>query len=353
MKIKYNIGIWGQFGGEGHVLADGQAVRTTIIYEELRKHYGEDTIAIVNTHNWKQNPITFLFKSIKLIMLSRNFLFLPADNGFKVFAPILVLLNMFLHRNLIYIVIGGFLPDLLKKNKWYISVVKRMSHLFVQTLSLKQELNELGITHVKILSNLKRLNTIRQDEISVNENKYIELCVFSRLIKEKGIEDAIEAVKLANNALGGLYITLDMYGVVPEYYKRDFDKLLHENERFVKYRGILRYDKTVETLHNYFALLFPTYYYGEGLPGNIVDAYNSALPIIATDWKYNSDVIINNHNGLLVPPQNPYKLSKSILYLYNHRNIAYDMRLNNLKAAEIYNPDVVLSDLYDNLIIKN
>lgn len=353
MSCKFSIGIWGQFGGDGHVLADGQAVRTTIIYQELQARYGTENILMVNTHNWKKKPFSFLASSIKLIAQSRNILFLPADNGFKVFAPILVLCNLLFRRNLIYIVIGGFLPDLLKKHRSYLWIVKRMKRLYVQTESLKKDLKELGITEVKILSNLKRLNTVLPTEININNDDHISLCVFSRLIKEKGVEDAIAAVKLVNSKLGGTYISLDMFGVIPDSYKDRFYSLVADNKDFVTYKGILKYDQTVETLRYYFALLFPTYYYGEGFPGNVIDAYNSALPIIATNWKYNADVIENNKNGILVPHQNPQALANAIQYLYNNREIAYRIQLNNLQTAKQYHPDIVLSDLYNDLTITN
>ena len=351
MEFTYQIGIWGQFGGDGHVLADGQAVRTNIIYHELIARYGAENINIVNTHNWKRSPLSFLFKSIKLIAQSRNILFLPADNGFKVFAPILVLCNFIFRRNLIYIVIGGFLPDLLQKHKSYIWIVKKMNRLYVQTNSLMTDLNHLGITRIKILSNLKRLNTVGRDEVSISNDECISVCVFSRLIKEKGVEEAIEAVKLANIKLGGQYIKLDMFGVVPDSYKERFNLLVADNDDFVSYKGILRYDKTVETLRHYFALLFPTYYYGEGFPGNVIDAYNSALPIIATDWKYNADVIADGYNGILVPTHNPHALAEAILYLYNNRDVLLKIQLNNLETAKQYHPDIVLADLYNDLII--
>ena len=38
---KYQIGIWGQYGDPGTRIADGQAVRTTIITRELEKRYGK------------------------------------------------------------------------------------------------------------------------------------------------------------------------------------------------------------------------------------------------------------------------------------------------------------------------
>ena len=67
MRPKYKIGIWGQFGDGINKIADGQAVRTTIITEELKKRYGEENIYIVNTNNWRKNPIKFFFRNYYLV----------------------------------------------------------------------------------------------------------------------------------------------------------------------------------------------------------------------------------------------------------------------------------------------
>ncbi|MGI6492835.1 MAG: hypothetical protein ACOX0T_10640 [Pelotomaculum sp.] len=108
--MHYLVGIWGQFG-DGGIIADGQAVRTTVITNELKHRYGEEKIRIVNTFYWKKNPVKFLFQSISLVANSKKIVILPADNGFKVFVPLLMFINAFFHRSLIYIVIGGFLPS--------------------------------------------------------------------------------------------------------------------------------------------------------------------------------------------------------------------------------------------------
>lgn len=343
---KYKIGIWGQSGGGGKI-ADGQAVRTAVITQELKDRYGEDQILFADTYNWRKRPFGFLKDCIGLMRKSENVMILPADNGFKVFVPIMMALNTVFRKRLVHIVIGGFLPELLKKKPFYIKLVNKFNIIFVQTDNLKKDLEEIGIKNIHILSNLKRLNTRKPEDLIVNHNKDIKLCVFSRINKEKGIEDAIEAVKLANQKLGGKYITLDIYGLLPDAYKERFQELLDTNKGLVEYKGIVYFNKTVETLQEYFALLFPTYYYGEGFPGNVVDAYNTGLPIIATDWLYNSDIIKDGVNGILVPIKNPGAISNAILKLYNDRELALKIGLNNLESAKEYQPDKVLSELYD------
>lgn len=349
---KWKIGIWGQYGGGGKI-ADGQAVRTTVITQELFARYGKENIGIVDTHNWKKNPFAFLWKCLRLVACSEQVMILPADNGFKVFVPLLMLLNLIFRRKLIYVVIGGFLPELLKKKPFYIKLVKRFDILFVQTENIKKDLEAFGIDRILILSNLKRLNARKADDIQVSHEKKIKVCVFSRINKEKGVEDAVEAVKLANEALGGQYIQLDFYGLLPDSYKERFEQLLKENTGLIEYRGIVLFSKTVETLQEYFSLIFPTYYHGEGFPGNVVDAYNTGLPIIATDWLYNADVIKDGRNGILVPIKNPQAICEAILRLYNDRELTHQIALNNLEDARQYHPDQVLREFYgfiDNVV---
>ena len=78
---------------------------------------------------------------------------------------------------------------------------------------------------------------------------------------------------------------------MPEYYKERFAHLINQNKDFVEYKGVANYNQTVDVLKNYFALLFPTYFHGEGFAGCIIDAFFAGIPIIATDWLYNKDIV--------------------------------------------------------------
>lgn len=342
---KYKIGIWGQFGDGGQI-ADGQAVRTTIITEELKNRYGTNNIYVLNTNNWKKHPISFLLGTIKLNATSEKVVILPADNGFKVGVPIFNFTNKLFKSKLFDVVIGGYLPSLLRNKPSYIGKLKKYEALFVQTINLKRDLEEFGFDNVRILSNLKRLNTVKSEEVSFEDNPYIKVCTLSRINEVKGINYAVAAVKNANEILGGEYIHLDVFGIISSDYQEHFDNILKENPTVVSYGGVLDYDKTVETLKDYFVMLFPTYYYGEGFPGNVVDAYNSGLPIIATDWLYNKDVIRNGYNGTLVPIKDTDSLCSAILDIYRNRIKHYEISMNNIKEAEKYKPDEVLKEFY-------
>ena len=153
-------------------------------------------------------------------------------------------------------------------------------------------------------------------------------------------------MKIANDKIGRIAIKLDMFGLIQPGYEETLQEIIKSNQGIVDYKGIVDYDKTVEKLSSYFAMMFPTYYYGEGFPGNVVDAYNSGLPIIATDWLYNKDVIVDGRNGILVPIKSPTKLADSLLMLYYDRDKHFSMIKNNLEDSRQYHPDIVLREFY-------
>lgn len=94
-------------------------------------------------------------------------------------------------------------------------------------------------------------------------------------------------------------------------------------------------------------MLFPTYYHGEGFPGNVIDAYNSGLPVIATDWLYNKEVVLDGKTGLLVPVKDPSALSDAIMKLYFNRKLHYEFSKRSLLEARKYSPDIVIAKLYE------
>ena len=51
----------------------------------------------------------------------------------------------------------------------------------------------------------------------------------------------------------------------------------------------------------YFALLFPTRFYTEGIPGTILDAYAAGIPVICSRWESCADVVDDGVTGITYP----------------------------------------------------
>ncbi len=49
-------------------------------------------------------------------------------------------------------------------------------------------------------------------------------------------------------------------------------------------------------MKKYDLLLFPTKYYTEGIPGTIIDAYFSGLPVLVSRWENHNDILYEKRN---------------------------------------------------------
>ena len=58
-----------------------------------------------------------------------------------------------------------------------------------------------GLTNVKVMPNFKSITIISKEDIEFEEEPF-KVCTFSRVMKEKGIEYAVNAVKDINNQYG-------------------------------------------------------------------------------------------------------------------------------------------------------
>jgi glycosyltransferase involved in cell wall biosynthesis len=114
----------------------------------------------------------------------------------------------------------------------------------------------------------------------------------------KGIEDAVAAVMAANAQLGKTVFSLDIFGPIDGDFRDTFSALQKSFPAYIVYRGEVPYDKSVETLRSFFALLFPTRFYTEGIPGTVIDAYAAGVPVIASRWESFSDVVEDGQTGI-------------------------------------------------------
>lgn len=126
----------------------------------------------------------------------------------------------------------------------------------------------------------------------------LKVCIFSRIQEEKGVEDAVKAVKRINERRGEAVYSLDVYGPIDPAYEPRFNVISTSFPDYISYKGVVDPSQSVEVLQLYFALLFPTHYLTEGIPGTIIDAYASAVPVIAARWKNAGDVIDEGRTGL-------------------------------------------------------
>lgn len=329
---------------------DGQTIKTKTIYSTLQDCIGNDSIRAIDTHGTIKFLLKLPFILFSVLRSTKNVIILPAQRGIKIISPLLLLLNIFFQRNIHYIVIGGWLPQMVKDCKLVKFSVLHFHHIYVETKKMQQELQSIGVENVIVMPNFKNIPLI--DVQDIQKQQYCEpypLCTFSRVSQEKGIEVAIEAVKSANQKLGRTAFSLDIYGQI-EKEKEWFTPLISQQPKEIKYKGLVASNNSVNVLSQYFMLLFPTFYSGEGLAGTLIDSMFTGLPVIATNWHNNDEVIVNNQNGFLVPIKDHESIANILYDIACHPETILPMRRNCINTASKYIPTEVIQILINQLV---
>ncbi len=134
----------------------------------------------------------------------------------------------------------------------------------------------------------------------LKKHKGFRIAFVGRLIKEKGVQDLLKAVK-------DLDVEVVVVGKGP--FEQELKKL---GGKFVGEKdsaGVRDVLSACDILVN------PSY--GEGLPTSVLEAGAMGLPVVATDVGGTSEIIEDGRNGFLVHPGNVSELRKSIKKLLN------------------------------------
>ena len=333
MTVK--VSVLGHFG-RGETLLNGQTVKTKIITEELQRSLGREQVLKIDTHGGWKTLVKAPFQTISALKNSRNILIFPAQNGLRVYAPLLSFFRRFFRgRKLHYVVIGGWLPSFLTERKNLAKALKEFDGIYAETGTMKSALEKQGFQNVFVMPNCKKLTVLAEEDLVFPDKEPLRLCTFSRVMREKGIEDAVRAVTEANKSLGRTAFSLDIYGQVDENQTEWFEKLQKTFPDFARYGGAISFDRSVETLKNYFALLFPTYYEGEGFAGTLIDAFSAGVPVMASDWKYNTE-LVNEKVGYIFKTRDTDALCELLKAAAKDPTNMLEKRKHCLREAEKY-----------------
>ena len=320
----------------------GQPVKSRELFWALVEKYGKESVTYIETPRWKRHPITTFFKTLSLSKKSDIIIMLPAHNGVKVFSRILTFIKKRYSKKIYYDVIGGWLNEMLNSKPRLIKSLRQFDCVFVETENMKRGLDEKGIP-CKVVPNFKRLEPASISDYPLATTPPFKLCIFSRITEMKGIGEAIESIREVNNL--GFFYTLDIYGPVDDSYREKFFKTIESSKDFVNYKGCVSPSESVNALKKYFALLFPTRFFTEGVPGTIIDAYFSGVPVISSKWLSFSDVVIDGETGFGFNFDKFEELKRLLIKIANHPNLINKMRTNCLKMASKYTPSFAINIL--------
>lgn len=286
---------------KGIVPVVGETVKNQYIIEELRKYC--DVIELdfyqKNKHPWiyLQAVWTFIRYPHASIILSTS-----AKN---VYAMLRLLKGLGIKRHIIHWVVGGAFPQLVKEGKFKADVFNYVSLNLVQCRDMVGQLENAGIHNGKFVSNFKKIDYYPDIERAIKyrqEQKKMRFVFLSRMHPAKGCNYLVEAIKALNAKGYQERYLVDFYGKFDKSYQEEFLKSIEPIDN-ISYKGMLNLKETkgYDTLATYHAMLFPTYHPSEGFAGVFIDAFIAGLPVLASDWAYNTECIENGKTGVIYP----------------------------------------------------
>lgn len=340
------VGVIGHLGGPEHFV-DGQTVKTknlVMLLENAGFH-----IVKADTYFNKVNKFRLLMDTMACLARCRHIFLLVSEGGMGFYLPFLYYLNKVTKRHIYHYVIGSELLAMVEKNEKLVKYLNALDANWFEYESGTQYLKSKGVTNVSTLPNFKLITPVPEAGTYGAEDGVYRFCTFSRVMEEKGITDAIVAVRDINAKQGRLVAALDIYGPVEPKYKAELERLLRENQSCVSYKGVADSTQSVQILKEYYALLFPTRWAGEGVPGTVIDAYAAGIPVIASDWNANREIIQHNRQGLLYPNDAMPTLRDAVSWSLEHPEEMARMRLGSRNEFTRYMPETILQVILDEM----
>ena len=326
-------------------MADGQTVKTRTLYRYMVRRFGASNIRAVDTLDYHHQGGRVVRELIRCLHACDDVVVLLSSGGRRALFPILWLASSVLGVRIYHDLIGGSLADDVEADASgrLVRYLNSFEVNWVETRALADRLRALGVRNVSRLPNFKDVDDVDVDPTAPRERPR-RLCTLSRVTPEKGIDNAVRAVA-AINGDGPPVVTLDVFGPIEPSYEERFRRLV-DSVPHVRYAGRVPPERAAAAVSGHFALIFPTEWTGEGVPGTIIDAMHAGLPVVASRWRYYCEMLQDGVTGLSYDFDRPELLEATIrelLALPEARIVS--MRRALLERARAYTPEAVFGEI--------
>lgn len=334
--------VLGYFGYTTNKL-DGQTVKTRDIYRLVNEQLSTSFIDYYDTEDLKSNKFSVVNMFCKVIRCS-TLIYLPAQNNLRYFFPIIYLISLLFRVQIHYFVVGGWLKEYLGHLPIHRVLLSKIAGIHAETQRMKKELEDsYNFNNVDTFPNFRYFNFTPLHTASIK----LRLVFMARIMKNKGIDWIFELADIIDQKQFQDRFSITFYGQINE---EDYDYFTQNVQKysFVEYNGPLQPSEIHEALSQHDVMLLPTHFYTEGLPGSIVDAYISGIPVIVTDWKHSREFVDHGHSGYIVPFDNGQKqMIEFIFALEKNRELLMRLQKNALMKRMQFAPPLIDSYLYN------
>ena len=203
---------------------------------------------------------------------------------------------------------------------------------------VKQRYLEVGFaeeTMTVVLGGVPASSVLEPDELQeLTIDDEVRLVYAGRLVPEKGVNVALEAVAHLIKQDGRHTIHLDIIGTGPDDYVRELNDLVKKLgiEDHTEFVGFVQHQEVLKRFTTYHAALVPSLW-EEPLGSAQTQAMARGLPVIASDRGGIPETISDGETGFLVPANDPQALAAAIKYVIENPEHVREIRHAALKTV--------------------
>ena len=184
MALKHNsVTVCGHYGYQTNQI-DGQTIKTRVLKDAFVDFLGEANVQVVDSTMFSRHPVRFFFEARKGFKECSLVVMLPGVRGLHMFLPLFLYWKRKWSRQLQYVVIGGWLPDLLQRNRWLRNQCAQLDGIYVEMKAMAQALSGLGLLNVIVIPNYRKFDYESKNNFTLTTIP-IKLVVYSRIFRNR------------------------------------------------------------------------------------------------------------------------------------------------------------------------
>ncbi len=199
--------------------------------------------------------------------------------------------------------------------------------------------NGVDIRKIKILSKEER--NILRDNYNLKTDDKVGIFV-GRLAADKSIDVLIKSWVYVSREISNAKLVIIGAGPKDKELKELVNRLNMENK--IMFTGGIDREKIISSGIYQIADIFISASKIENMSISILEAMASGLPIIAADMRGNAE-LVDMHNGMLIPPDDPRAMSLSTIELLKDRKKMDLLSSNSLKKSLNFSNDKTVKEL--------
>lgn len=327
----------------------GETAKNQALVTHLRRR--GYNVVVIDTYRWKTSPLVLLrVMTYMLFNRDRGLIISAATHSAN---KLMKLIRLFPRPgNLYYFVVGGSFAQRVREGRYKAKHYRPCNRIFVQGREMVSVLKKCGLTNVEYLPNFRHFPIIPSNSVASRSDfpcgrSELRFVFISRIHEKKGVFLLLDAIHKVNTLMGGFDgYSVDFWGPIDQKPKvKFFDRL--GTLPNAHYMGILdtQSEHGYSTLSAYDAMIFPTYWDGEGFPGVVIDAFIAGLPILASRWNMNPEIIEEGVLGILFEPKDETALAQTLMGVINEPASLRAMSFQCKEESMKYHADTVLGQI--------